>query len=129
MEWKRDRCVTSRTHRSIAPLYRSFRALARTLGSGGTRQFKMLLKELSTVSDTKDDTTDEKKIIPSLHVGEKPIIDVNSSGLGGRAAAARFGRRLAHVEYISSQGFMYLNCIAGFWVASDAPTLLLFPDS
>ncbi|GBP50079.1 hypothetical protein EVAR_39658_1 [Eumeta japonica] len=30
--WKRDRCVTSRTLRT--PLYRSFRALARTLGSG-----------------------------------------------------------------------------------------------
>ncbi|GBP07061.1 hypothetical protein EVAR_4474_1 [Eumeta japonica] len=34
MEWKRDRCVTSR--RPIVPLYRSFCALAGTLDSGGT---------------------------------------------------------------------------------------------
>ncbi|GBP47216.1 hypothetical protein EVAR_20218_1 [Eumeta japonica] len=38
MEWKRDRCVTSQTLRPIVPFYRLFRALARTLGSGGTRQ-------------------------------------------------------------------------------------------
>ncbi|GBP76209.1 hypothetical protein EVAR_74691_1 [Eumeta japonica] len=37
MEWKKDRCVTtSRTLRPIVPLYRLFRALARTLGSDGT---------------------------------------------------------------------------------------------
>ncbi|GBP53988.1 hypothetical protein EVAR_36871_1 [Eumeta japonica] len=36
MEWKRDRCGTSQTLRPIVPLYRLFRALARTLGSGGT---------------------------------------------------------------------------------------------
>ncbi|GBP36502.1 hypothetical protein EVAR_8335_1 [Eumeta japonica] len=37
MEWKRDRCVTSRTLRPIVPLYRSFHApLAHTLSSDGS---------------------------------------------------------------------------------------------
>ncbi|GBP36564.1 hypothetical protein EVAR_34307_1 [Eumeta japonica] len=42
LETQRYRCVTSRTHRPIVPLYRLFRALARTLSSGRTRQRVML---------------------------------------------------------------------------------------
>ncbi|GBP20247.1 hypothetical protein EVAR_82120_1 [Eumeta japonica] len=41
ISYKRDRCFTNRTLKPIVPPYRSFRALARTLGSGRTRQCVM----------------------------------------------------------------------------------------